>query len=228
MKYRVENKYLITNNQILCLKAKLEHCMQYDSNMHDDSYLVRSLYFDDRFDSCFYANESGTDEREKFRIRTYNNNKELIHLEQKSKLHGFTNKISENLTKEDMECYLNAEPPRPRTEDGFLKKKIYVQMQTKLLRPVQIIEYNRTALIEPLGNVRITFDQNVCGTGEINTFFEDVIPAIPILPEGQHILEIKYDEFLPDYIRKMVNTGELQQISFSKYYFARVNERIMI
>ena len=101
-------------------------------------------------------------------------------------------------------------------------------MQTKLLRPVQIIEYNRTALIEPLGNVRITFDQNVCGTGEINTFFEDVIPAIPILPEGQHILEIKYDEFLPDYIRKMVNTGELQQISFSKYYFARVNERIMI
>ena len=38
---------------------------------------------------------------------------------------------------------------------------------------------------------------------------------------GAHILEIKYDELLPDYIRKILDIGSLQRTAFSKYYFAR-------
>ncbi len=225
MKYRVENKYLITEKQISFLKEKLKYFMQEDKNMNGDSYLVRSLYFDDRFNSCLYDNESGIDRREKFRIRTYNNNKELIHLEQKSKYHGYTNKLSENITIKDVESYLNFEPPDMQIKDGFLKRKLYVQMKTRLLRPVHIIEYERTAFVEPMGNVRITFDRNICGSNMISNFFEDVLSFAPVLPQGQHILEIKYDEFLPNYIRQTIDTGELQRTAFSKYYYARINER---
>ena len=38
---------------------------------------------------------------------------------------------------------------------------------------------------------------------------------------GAHVLEVKYDELLPDYIRKIIDFGSLQRCVFSKYYYAR-------
>lgn len=226
MEYRVEQKYLITEERIAYLKQKLENCMQYDGNAAGESYLIRSLYFDDMYDTCLKENEAGTDIREKFRIRTYDNDSSLIHLELKQKRKGFTKKQKERLTKEECLSFMEGKSSELKKEDGFLKKKLYSQGILRRMQPVQIVEYERMAFVEPMGNVRVTFDKNIGGTADISTFFDEYIPTVPAMPTGVHILEVKYDEFLPDYIKEILEIGSLRKTSFSKYYYTRVNENI--
>ena len=123
-------------------------------------------------------------------------------------------------------CYINREPLPLHASDGNLKKKLYALMQMSHYQPVQIVEYERIAMVEPNGNVRVTFDRNIGGTNQIGTFFDTVLPCVPALPAGIHILEVKYDEFLPDPIREVLNSISLKRVSFSKYYFTRRNQMI--
>lgn len=227
MEYRVELKYLVSELQLVFLQKQLEQVMGYDK-FHPDGepYTIRSLYFDNLYDSCLQENENSTDYREKFRIRTYNRDTSVIHLETKEKIHGYTRKKKEKLSYDACMCYINREAVLPSPEDGYLKKKLYAMIQTSHYQPVQIVEYERVAMVEPHGDVRITFDRNICGTNQPDTFFDDILPSAPVLPAGMHILEVKYDEFLPDYIREILNSISLRRISFSKYYYSRKNDMI--
>ena len=43
----------------------------------------------------------------------------------------------------------------------------------------------------------------------------------PVLAAGQQLMEVKFDEYLPAFIKENLETGKLQQTSFSKYYLCR-------
>ena len=92
---------------------------------------------------------------------------------------------------------------------------------TRRLRPVVIVEYDRVPYIYSLGNVRVTLDENIRGGSRVDLFLEDQIPLRPIMPAGHHILEVKYDEFLPDFLYEVMNLGSFRQTAFSKYYLCR-------
>lgn len=222
MDYRVEQKYLISDRQIEYLKIRLQGYMEPDANMQGEPYLIRSVYFDDMMNSCMHENEEGMDNREKFRIRTYNNNQDLIKLELKSKKRGYTSKKSAILTKKEADSLLRGESIFGTSE--FLKTKLSSEMQYRRLLPVCIVEYERTAFVEAMGNVRITFDRNIGSSSEISCFWDDNMPVTPVLNAGKHILEIKYDELIPDYIKEIIDEGNLSKTAFSKYYFARISE----
>lgn len=235
MKYRVEDKYLIYEDQIAYIKSRLNECMRPDPNMKGGSYLIKSLYFDDIQNSGLAANEDGLNERAKFRIRTYDNSSSIIKLELKGKKDGFTSKEAVSIDKSIVDAYLKndisagafADIPQIIDEDSpGLLKRLYLATRSTLMSPAMIVEYERTAYVESKGNVRITFDRNIGGSREITRFWEQNIHALPALPTGQHILEVKYDEFMPDYIRQMINTGSLIRTSFSKYYYTRNNMMI--
>lgn len=236
MKYRVEDKYLITEDQIAYLQIKLKECMEYDSNMSGDSYLIRSIYFDDMFNSCMEENESGVDEREKYRIRSYNCNSDFLRLELKGKHNGYTHKESTEIKKELVEKYMMCtQTPADimkvdvqiDNQTPELLKRLWVESRTRLMSPVNIVEYERTAFVESRGNVRITFDKNIGYSNDCRSFFDKDMETIPVLPTGVHILEVKYDEFIPDYIRTLLDTGRLSRTSFSKYYFSRANQMLI-
>ncbi len=227
MEYRVEQKYMVSELQLVFLQKQLENIMSYDKFHPDgESYTIRSLYFDDLYDSCLQENEDSTDYREKFRIRIYNGEASVIHLETKEKIHGYTRKKKENLSYEECMCYINRDPVVLQAGDGDLKKKLYALIQMSHYQPVQIVEYERIAMVENNGNVRVTFDRNIGGTNQVGTFFDQVLPCVPALPAGLHILEVKYDEFLPDPIKEVLNSISLKRVSFSKYYFTRRNQMI--
>lgn len=233
MQYRVENKYLITEDKIAYLKTLLEGFASYDSNMDGDSYLIRSIYFDDLYNSCLLDNEGGNDHRSKFRIRTYNNDSSYINLERKSKRNRYTAKETIPLSTYEVSeiCFsdrIGAFPSSSykRLSDSPLLTRFYAELSLRGLSPVNIIEYERTAFVEPVGNVRITFDMNIGYTNEITSFFESSLGCTPILPLGYHILEVKYDELLPDYLTDILRKVSLQKTMFSKYYYSRtpINE----
>lgn len=70
-KYRNEWKYLISEPEKELLKLRMASLFRLDPNAPDGGYLIRSLYFDDYWDSAFEEKEMGVLARKKYRIRIY-------------------------------------------------------------------------------------------------------------------------------------------------------------
>lgn len=220
MEYRHELKFLVTDVDLEVLRYRLKVIMKPDSHQNGAAYTIRSLYFDDLNNSCLKENEDGIDNRYKYRLRIYNGSDSVIKLEKKSKTRGMTRKISVKVASEDCRSYMEGKWI-PFTEDtSNLEKEFRAKMRGEGVRPVSIVEYERTAFIEPVGNVRVTFDRNICGSDRVGDFLWKP-SLVPLLPKGQHILEVKYDELLPEYIAGCLELGSLQRTAFSKYYYAR-------
>ena len=106
-------------------------------------------------------------------------------------------------------------------EDGVRLRKLVLQIKLNQLKPVTVVEYERIPYISRLGNVRITFDTNICSSHAVSSFLDENIPKRPVLPAGMHLLEVKFDDFLPDYIYSACQLDNLRQTAFSKYYICR-------
>lgn len=222
MDYRHELKYVVTDIQLAALKNRIQNLMARDSHVGESGmYRIRSLYFDDCYDSCFIENEIGTDPREKFRIRIYNANPERISLELKQKEHGMTRKLSCLLTREQCEELMAGRPLSVASDYPPVLNKLNLLMRTRQMRPKVIVEYDRVPYVDRLGNTRITMDQNIMSSVEIDCFLKEEIHRRPVMAAGNHILEVKYDEFLPDYIYGNLQLPNLRQTAFSKYYLCR-------
>lgn len=219
-KYRHELKYLVDERDLILLENKLTGLIKTDMHYEGGAYEIRSAYFDDYKDSALNQNLMGVSPRFKYRIRIYNGDSSYIHLEKKIKNHDMTRKESCNLTLEQCQCLLEGQYQIHPEDEDFLKSfKAYAAMNA--LRPKVIVTYERKAFICREGNVRITFDRNISSTTDIGQFFEQEIAKRPIMESGKHILEVKYDEFMPRYIKTALNTGKLDRTTFSKYYLCR-------
>lgn len=206
----------------MLLAARLNTVMSPDIHQDGDCYEIRSLYFDDAWDRCMDENEAGVDQREKYRIRIYDPRSDVIHLEIKEKNRGLTKKRSCDLSREECTAILDGE--LPLTLDGRAPLNcLKTQMRCTQMEPKVIIAYERTAFVHPSGNVRITFDRNIMASRCREEFLEDRVSGMtPVLPAGMHVLEVKYDEFLPDTIAQQLEIGKLRKTAFSKYYLGRL------
>lgn len=221
-RYRHEYKYIIDETQENILYALAQGILLRDSHVQEDGmYTIRSLYFDDPYDSCFYENMNGTDPRSKFRIRYYNSDTTQIRLEKKSKQRGMTNKISCSLTREECLQLMQGQQITPTEEMPEVKAEILRQMQMRLLLPKVIVTYDRIPFVYSAGNVRITFDKNITASTEISLFLDGNYRQRPIMAYSQSVLEVKWDELLPLHIQKILQLDTLQWSAFSKYYMCR-------
>ncbi len=218
--YRYEKKYVITNIQKEILKNTLSAALYLDSNIKnpDGSYFIRSLYFDDYKNTSYYQVLDGVSKREKYRIRYYNLDPSYITLEKKSKENNLGKKDKDILTKELVMKFIeNEEIESNRPVVTELQSK----MKTEFYKPVIIIDYERMAFTYPVNDVRITLDYNISCSYEISKFFEKNINSIPLLEKNTAILEVKYNDFLPDIVKNLINMGNLELTSFSKYSTGR-------
>lgn len=220
--YRHELKYVCTAAQLALIQARIHHLIDLDSHVGESGmYQIRSLYFDDYYDRCYYENENGTDPREKFRIRIYNGSAERISLELKKKERGKTLKLSCPLTEEQCRTLMRGETLPDSKDYPPVLQKLLLLMKTTLMKPKIIVEYDRVPYVYRLGNVRITLDKNISSSYKIDTFLDKDIYKRPIMPAGWHVLEVKFDEYLPDYIYRTLQLDSLRQTAFSKFYLCR-------
>ena len=221
-RYRHELKYLISAAQMRVLQARIQGLIPKDPYVTaNGGYTIRSLYFDDRHNRAYYENENGTDPREKFRIRIYNASAAKIKLECKRKERTKTYKTSCTLTREQARLLMEGKCVPDIASQPPLLRKLTNEMQTHQLKPVVIVEYERVPYVYKLGNVRVTFDTHIASSRALSDFFEPVIPRRQILPAGMHLMEVKFDEFLPDFIYRALMLDNLQQTAFSKFYLCR-------
>jgi len=222
MDFRHELKYVVTASQLALLENLIRNLVALDSHVGPEGmYRIRSLYFDDYYNSCYIENENGTDPREKFRIRIYNANPDRISLELKRKEHGMTQKLSCRLTREQCETLMAGTPLPVDNSYPPVLQKLNLLMRTRMMRPRVIVEYDRVPFVDKLGNTRITIDRNIMSSEDISHFLDKEIHRRPIMAAGRHILEVKYDEYLPDYISRNLQLQTLRQTAFSKYYLCR-------
>lgn len=222
VKYRHELKYLISNSQLQILKGRISALLPRDAHAGENGmYIIRSLYFDDYYNRCYYENENGYDPREKFRIRIYNHSSERIVLECKRKERSKTLKTSYPLTIEQTRVLMQGQYLKDITHQPQLLKKLTLEMMLHQLRPVTIVEYERIPYVYKDGNVRITFDMNISSSSSTLNFLDKDIPKRPVMMEGMQLVEVKYDEFLPDFIYRALQIENLQNTAYSKYYMCR-------
>lgn len=222
VKFRHEFKYLCTDAQLSILENRLKGILPKDAHVGPNGiYRIKSLYFDDIHDRCFYENEDGVTPREKFRIRIYENSPERITLECKRKEQDKIHKDSCPLTMELFNFLAYGKGTISFEDLPPLAKKLQLLRMTTGMEPKVIVAYERTPFVYKNGNVRITFDRNITSSGQVDRFFQEDIHKRPILPIGTQLLEVKYDEYLPDHIFHALILDNMQRTNFSKYYLCR-------
>ena len=223
-KYRHELKYICSESAMFIIESKISRTMKRDPYADlNGEYVIRSVYFDDYRHTCFFENEDGADPREKYRIRIYNQSADRISLERKRKKNSMTGKDVCIITPEICELMLSGDHKLIGSYMGYhtLLNDWIVQSRTGLLKPVMLGEYVRKPFVYHLGNVRITFDRNICASRQFDCLFDKDISRVAVLPTGYHILEVKWDDYLPDVIYQLIEDGHLQQSTFSKFYLGR-------
>ncbi len=219
--YRVENKYNCSEEELYILQRRLEGVLRADSNEnHPEGYSIISLYFDDMQDTCMRDTIDGVELRDKYRIRIYNNSLDTIKLEVKSKKDSRILKKSRSITKNQMEQLLRGECIEDSASMDDPATLFNLAIKTGGLKPKVIVAYERKAYIFEPGNTRITLDRNVRASNRIEDFGKDNI-SYDFLNEYDKVLEVKYDEFIPDFLLQLLELGNMQQASYSKYQLCR-------
>jgi len=220
MDFRQEVKHVVSAMDYFILRQRLSAVMKPDPHAGPEGfYALHSLYFDTLADKALREKCDGVNRREKFRLRCYNGDLDHIRLEKKVKRDGLCGKEGVFLTRGQTEALLSGEfgvladaPP--------LVQELMIRMRTEGLRPRAIVDYLRRPFVYGPGNVRVTLDSQL-RTGVYRTDFLALDrPTVPARGDC-FILEVKWDNFLPDPVRTAVSIPGIRCEAFSKYAACR-------
>ena len=222
MDYRHEWKHQLNYGDFLALRHRLSTVMQRDCHAGiDGTYQIRSLYFDTPDDRALREKIDGVNTREKFRIRLYNSDDTFIRLEKKSRRNTLGSKISVPLTREETQRIVDGDIKWMRCHKDELVQELYRKMTCQRLAPRTIVDYRREPFVFSPGNVRVTLDYDLRTGLSCTDFLNAGCVTVPV-PEAMYLLEVKYDNFLPDIIRDLVQLPDRRTGAFSKYAQCRV------
>lgn len=222
MKFRHELKHYINVSDYNLIKVRLKHIMRHDKNSDENGeYQIRSLYFDNHNDKILEEKLIGLNCRDKYRIRLYNSDNSFIRLEKKSKINGLCHKISTDISKEEVTSLINNDIKFLKHSKKLLFNELFLKMNIDRLKPKTIVDYIRETYIYDPGNVRITFDKSIKTGLQSIDMLSSELPTIEVLDSRYIVLEIKYDEFLPEIIADMIQIRERKAASISKYALCR-------
>ena len=222
--YRHELKYIISEGEHKLLATRLKACLKQDyyASLNGGEYMIRSLYFDDPFDSAVAEKADGVGSRDKFRIRIYNLSDSVIKLERKHKEGQYIKKDSLTLSREECDAIVRGslECLKSRTEPFAMQ--IYGIFKSNYIRPKVIVDYVREPYVFPSEDVRVTFDKDVRTAMRSTELFNPGLITYPVWElRNCMILEVKFNESLPLYVQELLTLGAAQHTAASKYVFCR-------
>lgn len=216
-KYRHELKYLISYGEMEALKLRMKSYFKIDPNASDGEYTIRSLYFDDMYNSAYEDKECGVFFRTKYRIRIYNHSSRSIKLERKIKQGSYIYKESADLTRDEVYKILDGDFEFLLYHRENLCREFYIECVSKFMRPRVIVDYEREPYILDAGTLRITFDKRVRAAIGGYDIFDDSLPTLPSMTYDKVIMEVKFTEFLPGMVRDMMPAPAAEFTAASKY-----------
>ncbi len=216
MRFRHEYKEEINLGDIYSLRQRLNAVCYKDAYCQNGMYVIRSLYFDNAYDKALNEKINGVNEREKFRLRIYNGDTQRVFLEKKSKINGLCSKERLQIPKETAQAIIAGDYSFVDEKSDSLLIELLFKSKTQGLKPKTIVQYTRDAYVFPAGNVRVTIDMDIkTGLNSVDFLNTDCPLISPDLSKA--ILEVKYDEFLPDIVRNVIQLSSRSSSAFSKY-----------
>ena len=173
---------------------------------------VNSIYFDTLDFKSAVDNLNGVSDREKFRVRWYGKNLELL-----------DEPILEKKLKKNFQGYkvfFNIDEFKKKTlnEKNLLNlsKLVNVLIPNKNLYPITMTSYRRIYLISSNNEIRATLDFNL-QYKKLNNYIENFFTKVEDI-----ILELKYSTSLDTYLRKQIS-GITRISKNSKYVNSLIN-----
>lgn len=220
---RHELKYYIPYADYLAIRGNLAVFLTPDEHMKDPGgYHVRSLYFDDPILTSNFEKINGYMNRSKTRIRIYNKSLDFIRFERKIKIGDYIGKRSAQISRAELGAIISNDTGILLTSDKELMHRYYVDQKLRRIRPIVMVDYVREAYKYRAGNVRVTFDRDLqAAYGDFNgSLSDDGLIFKDVYPPQMLAMEIKYDEFLPSAIRRLVRPYTVRRSEISKYILA--------
>ena len=212
--FRHEYKFLISPNAARLLKLRLPHIMGRDPHAGPTGqYTIRSLYFDDPNFTAFRDKVDGVDNRTKYRIRCYNGDTSRCRLERKEKKGHLTRKAGQSIQAQDALALQNRTFPHG---EG-LCEELRLLCASQGLRPMVLVDYDRTPFVCAAGNTRITLDENLRTRPYCADLFDTCQSMMPVMEDNQVILEVKFDDYLPGYLREALADIPKIPMAISKF-----------
>ncbi len=215
--FRHELKYLISDGEALLIKNRLKEAAKTDIHAENGSYLIRSLYFDDMWESAYTEKQAGVSQRRKYRIRIYNFRDDFISLECKEKSGNYILKRSAEISAEEFYRITGGDYAFLKDREEEVLKEFYLSCTAEGLRPSVIVDYDRTPFVYGPGTVRITFDEKIRSGFMGFDIFDSSIPVYSVLDPGKLIMEVKYTEYLPDAVKDLIEPVSSVQVAASKF-----------
>ena len=222
-KYRNEIKFIISKTMAEVLKQRLSLIMSVDNNSYnsDNSYLIRSLYFDNENSDAYYEKMDGVEYRKKYRIRIYNFDDKFIRLECKYKHNNMTSKGQILIDKELCIKIIDGKIDEIDLTKDNLLRQFALDYRLNRLEPSIIVDYNRVAFTYHVSDVRITFDSQIKSGMYNYNLFDKNATTYRVIDDNQMVLEVKFNEILPESIALILQTVPTFRQAFSKFAACR-------
>ncbi len=217
MKFRHELKYLINYGDAELMKQRLKPLLAPDEHAVNGKYHIRSLYFDDYWNTAYQDKLSGVQGRKKYRIRLYNLEDDFIRLECKIKSGAYISKISAPLTRAEADKILNGDYGFLLHHEYELCRQFYYECMSNVMRPKVYVDYEREPYVMNAGDLRITFDSDVRGAYPGYGITEKDMAFQYVLEPGKLILEVKFTEFLPKLVQEVLPVRAVDYSAVSKF-----------
>lgn len=225
---RFELKYRINEEWALQVREFVSSYLQIDEHCIDKpnlSYPVHSLYLDSDDLFTYWRTVNGDKNRFKLRLRFYNARLDTpVFCEIKYRVDNCIFKQRGGVRKEGVPWLLAGQFPAAEhlvSEDGkavHAVERFCELSQWLRARPKMHVAYQREAWVDPKTDaVRVTFDRQVLGEAEPTAAFRTEMTD-PCRPFGHEvILELKFTNRFPQWLREMVERFELIRGSAAKY-----------
>lgn len=217
--FRNELKYFLGYFDYLRIKKILEKFLKLDyySQLNKGGYWIRSLYFDTPDDKEYIEKILGMEVRKKIRLRLYDVNQKKIKLEIKNKYNTYMCKETASISRDEAIRLINRDKSFLLNSCNPILNRVYYFMAEKYYLPVVIVDYYREAFMCDYNNIRITFDRDVTASATDLNIFKRELHSSPVLNDGTIILEVKYNNFLPSWIKRILSLADTLSTDISKY-----------
>jgi hypothetical protein len=221
---RYEIKYMLGAGRLTEVQEALQDYLRQDANGSvDGGYYVHSIYFDSPDMRFLREKFEGNLTRVKPRIRTYRSGLDgaptATFLELKGRYDRIVEKRRCPIERSLAKLLLTETPVHPNgwsAKHSVLGEFQYMSHRFQLVPTVSVL-YHRTAFFGAYWpNLRVTFDRLVLSspaTG-LDAPSQDFVQTIPC---SQTVMELKYNDKLPQGLLRRINSLGLQQRTFSKY-----------
>ena len=218
---RHEHKYRIPIAQYYALRNAISGYMVYDkytARAPRGGYFVRSLYYETLRDNVYREKMAGDYARVKYRIRTYSANRSevgMVRAELKVRRGESLSKYQSSVPLASAERFIMSKEWGAQSVDPVLEE-FARGVHLMGLNPVVLVDYHREGYESRHNDkLRVTFDHRVSSYRSSKLFPAD--PFFRIHHDNEVVMEVKYRQSPPRWLRPIVQSHGLRLVANSKF-----------